>query len=101
LAVTVLSGLAKEARANSEVLPVFRASLKLMGIKLSKPANLDADNSARLDLMDKVDPLIEERNAARVRKDWKESDRIRDELKAMGVVIKDNKDGTTTWEVAR
>ena len=29
-----------------------------------------------------------------------ESDRIRDELAAMGVVLKDTKDGTT-WEIAR
>ena len=49
----------------------------------------------------KVDSLIGARNAARKVKDFKESDRIRDELKAMGVVLKDNKDGTTTWEVAR
>jgi cysteinyl-tRNA synthetase len=33
-------------------------------------------------------------------KDFKESDRIRDELAKMGVVLKDSKDGTT-WEVAR
>jgi len=44
--------------------------------------------------------LISERTAARARKDFKESDRIRDELAAMGVAIKDSKDGTT-WEVAR
>jgi cysteinyl-tRNA synthetase len=37
---------------------------------------------------------------ARKRKDFKEADRIRDELAAMGVVIKDSKDGTT-WEVKR
>jgi cysteinyl-tRNA synthetase len=49
----------------------------------------------------KVEGLIGARNAARKAKDFKESDRIRDELKAMGVVLKDNKDGTTTWEVAR
>ena len=30
----------------------------------------------------------------------KESDRIRDELAKMGVVLKDTKDGTT-WEIAR
>jgi len=48
-----------------------------------------------------IDSLVTARNAARSRKDWAESDRIRDELKAMGVVIKDNKDGTTTWEIAR
>ena len=34
-------------------------------------------------------------------KDWAETDRIRDELANMGIAIKDNKDGTTTWEVKR
>jgi cysteinyl-tRNA synthetase len=47
-----------------------------------------------------VESLISDRTAARARKDFKESDRIRDELAAMGVVIKDSKEGTT-WEVAR
>jgi hypothetical protein len=43
---------------------------------------------------------IERRLAARAKKNWKESDRIRDELAAMGVQLKDSKDGTT-WEIAR
>jgi cysteinyl-tRNA synthetase len=47
-----------------------------------------------------VKSLIDARTAARARKDFKESDRIRDELAAMGVVIKDSKEGTT-WEIAR
>jgi cysteinyl-tRNA synthetase len=48
-----------------------------------------------------IDTLIEARNAARAAKDWKKSDDIRVELDAMGVAIKDNKDGTTTWEFKR
>jgi cysteinyl-tRNA synthetase len=48
----------------------------------------------------RVDALIADRTAARARKDFKESDRIRDQLAAMGVVIKDSKEGTT-WEIAR
>ncbi len=48
----------------------------------------------------RVGSLVEERNAARKAKDFKESDRIRDELAKMGVVLKDTKDGTT-WEIAR
>ncbi len=36
---------------------------------------------------------------ARMR-NFQESDRIRDELAKMGVVLKDTKDGTT-WEIAR
>jgi cysteinyl-tRNA synthetase len=48
----------------------------------------------------KIKTLIEARTAARARKDFKESDRIRDELAAMGIAIKDSKEGTT-WEIAR
>jgi cysteinyl-tRNA synthetase len=59
------------------------------------------DNSTEL----KVKDLIAARTAARARKDFKESDRIRDELAAMGVVLKDGKDAdgkpVTTWEIAR
>jgi cysteinyl-tRNA synthetase len=47
----------------------------------------------------RLDGLLRSRTEARARKDFKESDRIRDELAAMGVVIKDSKDGTT-WEIA-
>jgi cysteinyl-tRNA synthetase len=48
----------------------------------------------------KVQDLVDQRTAARKAKNFKESDRIRDELAAMGVVLKDSKDGTT-WEIAR
>ncbi|TLG73998.1 cysteine--tRNA ligase [Methylocystis sp. B8] len=48
-----------------------------------------------------VDSLIAARLTARASKNWAESDRIRDELAAMGIAVKDNKDGTTTWEVKR
>lgn len=52
-----------------------------------------------------VDNLLAARTAARARKDFAESDRIRDELAKMGVAIKDGKDENgkpvTTWEIAR
>jgi cysteinyl-tRNA synthetase len=47
-----------------------------------------------------VRSLISQRNQARQAKNFAESDRIRDELTKMGVVLKDTKDGTT-WEIAR
>jgi cysteinyl-tRNA synthetase len=47
-----------------------------------------------------VEALIAARAAARAAKNFAESDRIRDELAGMGVVLKDSKEGTT-WEVAR
>ena len=45
--------------------------------------------------------LIDGRNAARKAKNFKEADRIRDELKAMGIEVEDKPDGTTTWKVKR
>jgi cysteinyl-tRNA synthetase len=53
-----------------------------------------------------VDSLIAARSAARKAKNFAEADRIRDELAAMGIELKDAKDPktgelVTTWEVAR
>jgi cysteinyl-tRNA synthetase len=48
----------------------------------------------------RIDRKIEERNAARAVKDFAESDRIRDELLAEGVILKDSPTGTT-WEWKR
>jgi len=47
-----------------------------------------------------VEAKVAFRNAARQARNFAESDRIRDELAKMGVVLKDTKDGTT-WEIAR
>ncbi len=54
----------------------------------------------------KVHRLIKDRLAARAAKNWAESDRIRDELVAMGIQIMDAKDPvtgelSTKWEVKR
>lgn len=49
-------------------------------------------------ISEEVEQLIQARLAARTAKNWAESDRIRDELAAQGIILKDNKDGTTSWE---
>ena len=45
-----------------------------------------------------LEDLIAKRNEARLNKNWALSDKIRDELKAVGIILKDTKE-TTTWEV--
>jgi cysteinyl-tRNA synthetase len=47
----------------------------------------------------RIEALITERREARTSKNWKRADEIRDELAAMGVVLKDSPTGTT-WTVA-
>jgi len=56
-------------------------------------------SAANDDLAAKVEVLLERRKNARAAKDWAESDRVRDELTALGVKIKDGPQGTT-WERA-
>ena len=79
----------------------LRASAQLIGLLQHTVAEWDAFVRASISIDEaKVASLIEARKAARKAKNFKESDRIRDELAAMGVVLKDSKDGTT-WEIAR
>jgi cysteinyl-tRNA synthetase len=49
---------------------------------------------------DHIEDLIARRNQARAEKNWQAADDIRDELKALKVVLED-KDGTTTWRIER
>ena len=44
-----------------------------------------------------VEALIEARRAAKAAKSWAEADRLRDQLKGMGIVLEDRKDGSTGW----
>ncbi|WP_284416720.1 MULTISPECIES: cysteine--tRNA ligase [unclassified Bradyrhizobium] len=84
----------------------FAGSLRYVGFLSDTAAQWEARKQAARGVdAAKVERLIAERTAARARKDFKESDRLRDELVAMGVVLKDGKgaDGkpVTTWEIAR
>lgn len=81
------------------------ATLKLLGFSLD-PAAIGVVK-AEVDpvLAARVDGLVADRLAARAAKNWAESDRIRDELAAMGIALKDGKDAAgkpvTTWELKR
>jgi cysteinyl-tRNA synthetase len=79
----------------------LKASAQLIGLLERAPDEWAAFRSASLAIDEAaVAKLIAARNAARKAKDFNESDRIRNQLAGMGVVLKDTKDGTT-WEIAR
>ncbi len=99
----------RAARANSafEIVSSIEAELSSRGLTVKYEPDyrivlLDGDEVAA---KDKINALIAARTAARAQKNWAESDRIRDELTKMGVVLKDGKDDSgrpvTTWELAR
>jgi cysteinyl-tRNA synthetase len=79
----------------------LKASASLFGLLQGTSAEWNAFRPASIAINETtIANLVAARTAARKGKDFKESDRIRDELAAMGVVLKDSKDGTT-WEIAR
>jgi cysteinyl-tRNA synthetase len=89
------------AKSNRSASGSLKASAQFVGLLQQttvqwasfRPASMAIDEN-------KVTALIAARNAARQSKNFRESDRIRDELAKMGVVVKDTKEGTT-WEIAR
>ena len=65
---------------------VFDELCDVLGILYNRKSNdVDAD----------IEALIEERQTARANKDWATADRIRDELKAKGIILKDTPQGVT------
>ncbi len=70
----------------------------VLGVLQMEPdAFLQAGAASKVDAAE-VDALIAARLQARAEKNWAESDRIRDQLAAMGVVLEDGKGGTT-WRL--
>lgn len=64
---------------------------EVLGIENRQKVNAEVDEAKILD-------LIEQRNAAKKEKDFEKADAIRDELTAMGVAIKDTREGVK-WEL--
>jgi cysteinyl-tRNA synthetase len=95
------------AKGSTGAAACLKASAQLMGLlQLShakwtswRPASMQLDESM-------IESRIDARHTARKAKNFKEADRIRAELAAMGIQLKDSKDPktgeiVTTWEVAR
>ena len=56
------------------------------------------EDPRKAEIADQVEALLVERSDARANKDWPRADQIRDQLKALGVVVTDTADGPV-WEL--
>lgn len=88
-----------DAAAAAALAAQLRSLAEVLGV-LQLPAEefLQAGAGSGVDAV-RVEALIAERLVARAAKNWAESDRVRDQLLAMGVVLEDGKGGTT-WRLA-
>ena len=106
-AVAVLFEMVREVNRLRDSDPAAAAALAarvrepgaLLGVlQMDADEFLQAGAAGKVDAA-QVDALIQARLDARAAKNWAESDRIRDELTALGVVLEDGKGGTT-WRLA-
>ncbi len=100
-AISILHGLAKSAkRGDAAKAAELRATLEFMGLYGGETADeLSLTAKGKVDYV-ALQKLVEARAEAKAARNFREADRIRDELLAQGVVLKDGKDGTT-WEMKR
>ena len=70
-------------------LAIFNELTGVWGLVLEDKANGNSDVEPFIQL------LIELRTEARAQKNWALSDRVRDGLKALGVILEDSKEGTS------
>ncbi|RYE34517.1 MAG: cysteine--tRNA ligase [Hyphomicrobiales bacterium] len=110
-AMAALHGLAKAAKnGDGQAASRLAASVDFLGLKRQawdRAEQAFVFKAATNDDFDqRVKELLEARLDARRAKNFAESDRLRDELAAMGIALKDGKDPatgepTTSWEVKR
>ncbi|MGH2341655.1 cysteine--tRNA ligase [Segnochrobactraceae bacterium EtOH-i3] len=96
-ALAELHGLRGEAARDPAAAAGLAAALAFLGIRPDDLAARRAPATAAL-ADDEIRARIDARAAAKKARNFAEADRIRDELSALGILLKDSKDGTT-WEV--
>ncbi len=98
-AIQALHALAQAANADPSLLPAFAASADLLGLL---PKKTEVDEA----VVTEIDAKVRQRLELLKAKNFAEADKLRDELTARGVQLKDGKDAATgeritTWEIKR
>ncbi|MDK2903274.1 MAG: cysteinyl-tRNA synthetase, partial [Clostridiales bacterium] len=94
-AMSVIFDLAKDINiviTDSASAEFASAALDML-MELSGVMGLLYKDSACSQLDKEIEQMIQQRQQARVQRDWATADRIRDELKAMGIVLEDTPRG--------
>ncbi len=104
IAFARLNGLAKalanaaDDTARAQLKSTLLDSAALLGVLQQSPQAWFAQDDVDADLKQRVEALIAARDAARKQRDWAESDRLRDELNDLGVLLEDGAEGTR-WKM--
>ena len=87
VAMSVVWEVAKKPEKSKKIAKLLRKFDRVLGIKI--------DKSKTDEIPEEIKELLELRKKAREDKNWDESDRIREEIKEKGYIVKDSKNGQT------
>lgn len=94
MAMSVVWDVVKNPNKSKKLADVLLDFDKVLGLKIEEPILKKEE-----ELPEEIKELIEKRKEARQNKNWEVSDKIRDELKEKGYIVKDSKDGMTVEKI--
>ena len=94
VAMSVVWDVVKNSNKSKQLAELLLDFDKVLGIDIQK-----SETKKEIEIPEEIKDLIEKRKLARENKDWALSDKIRDELKEKGYMIKDTKEGMTIEKI--
>lgn len=85
VALSIVWDVAKKQKKSKDFADLLKKFDTVLGLEIDKIK----DN----EIPKEIEELVEKRKIARLNKNWEESDKLRDEIKEKGYIIKDTKDG--------
>ena len=89
VAMSVVWDVVKNSNKSKQFAELLLDFDKVLGVDIQK-----SEIKREIEIPEEIKDLIEKRKIARENKDWALSDKIRDELKEKGYIVKDTKEGT-------
>ena len=93
VAMSVIWDIVKNPVKSKDFANLLKSFDEVLGIDIDRKESLN-ENENKEDIPDDIKKILEERTLARQNKDWVLSDKLRDELKEKGYLVKDSKEGS-------
>ena len=94
VAMSVVWDVVKNPEKSKQFAKLLLEFDKVLGVDIEK-----SEDKKEIELPQEIKDLLEQRKQARENKDWALSDKIRDELKEKGYMVKDTKEGMTVEKI--
>ena len=94
VAMSVVWDVVKNPKKSKQFAKLLLEFDKVLGVDIEK-----SEDKKEIELPQEIKDLLEQRKQARGNKDWALSDKIRDELKEKGYMVKDTKEGMTIEKI--